>query len=85
MGIPKEIRSRVFDLFFTTKEIGQGTGQGLALVHAIVVERHGGTIRLETELGVGTAFIIRLPVGDSPEPCAAACSPDAAAAETNEL
>ena len=65
-GIPEEIRPRVFDLFFTTKEIGQGTGQGLALVDAIVVERHGGTIRLETELGVGTAFIIRLPVGDPP-------------------
>ena len=74
-GIPEEIRPRVFDLFFTTKEIGQGTGQGLALVHAIVVERHGGTIRLETELGVGTAFIIRLPVGDPPAPCAAACPP----------
>ena len=62
VGIPEEIRSRVFDLFFTTKEVGQGTGQGLALVHAIVVEKHGGTIRFETQVGRGTAFIIRLPV-----------------------
>ena len=74
-GIPEEVRPRVFDLFFTTKEIGLGTGQGLALVHAIVVERHGGTIRLETEVGVGTTFIIRLPVGDPAEPCAAAVRP----------
>ena len=61
-GIPEEIRPRVFDMFFTTKEVGQGTGQGLALVHAIVVEKHGGTIRFETEAGRGTTFIVRLPI-----------------------
>ena len=71
MGIPEEIRSRVFDLFFTTKEVGQGTGQGLALVHAVVVEKHGGTIRFETEVGRGTTFIIRLPIAGQPDRCAA--------------
>ena len=61
-GIPEEIRSRVFDLFFTTKEVGRGTGQGLALTQAIVVDKHGGTIDFETEVGRGTAFIVRLPI-----------------------
>jgi two-component system, NtrC family, sensor kinase len=84
-GIPEEVRSRVFDLFFTTKEVGQGTGQGLALVHAIVVERHGGTVRLETKLGVGTAFIVRLPVDQSPAPCAAAGLPGTEAAKNEDL
>jgi signal transduction histidine kinase len=62
VGIPEEIRPRIFDLFFTTKDVGQGTGQGLALAHAIVVEKHGGTIGYETELGRGSTFIVRLPV-----------------------
>jgi signal transduction histidine kinase len=59
-GIPEAIRERVFDPFFTTKEVGRGTGQGLAIAHSII-ERHGGTIRFETEVGVGTTFRIRLP------------------------
>ena len=67
-GIPEEIRPRVFDLFFTTKEVGQGTGQGLALAHAIVVEKHGGTIHFETEVGRGTTFIVRLPIDGQSEP-----------------
>ncbi len=61
-GIPRAIRDRVFDPFFTTKEVGRGTGQGLAIVHSIITERHGGTIRLETELGRGTEFIVQLPI-----------------------
>jgi len=61
-GIPEQFRSRVFDPFFTTKEVGRGTGQGLALAHSIVTEMHGGTISFETEVGRGTAFIIRLPM-----------------------
>ncbi|MDZ7616472.1 MAG: ATP-binding protein, partial [Patescibacteria group bacterium] len=61
-GIPPAIRDRVFDPFFTTKEVGRGTGQGLAIAHSIITERHGGTIRLETEVGKGTEFIIRLPI-----------------------
>ncbi|KIX11094.1 PAS domain S-box protein [Dethiosulfatarculus sandiegensis] len=61
-GIPEEILPRIFDPFFTTKEVGKGTGQGLALVNAIVVEKHGGNIEVETEIGKGTSFIIQLPV-----------------------
>jgi signal transduction histidine kinase len=67
MGIPEEVRPQVFDLFFTTKEVGRGTGQGLALAHAIVVEKHGGTIDFETEIGRGTTFVVRLPVGGEAE------------------
>lgn len=62
VGIAEELRHRVFDLFFTTKEVGQGTGQGLALAHAIIVDKHGGTIDFESEVGRGTTFFVRLPV-----------------------
>jgi len=64
-GIPAAIRTKVFDPFFTTKEIGKGTGQGLALAHSVVVQRHRGSITFETEEGVGTVFIIRLPLTES--------------------
>jgi signal transduction histidine kinase len=61
-GIPVEVRSRIFDPFFTTKEVGKGTGQGLAIARTVIVEKHGGTLHFETELGKGTTFYIRLPV-----------------------
>jgi PAS domain S-box-containing protein len=61
-GIPKDIQSKIFNPFFTTKEVGRGTGQGLHIVHAIIVNKHGGTIRFESEIGKGTTFIIRLPI-----------------------
>jgi len=61
-GITEEVRPKVFQLFFTTKEAGRGTGQGLAIARAIVVEKHGGSIDFETEVGKGTTFIIRLPI-----------------------
>ena len=63
-GIPKDIRPKVFDHFFTTKEVGKGTGQGLTIAHAIVTEKHGGTITFETEVGQGTTFVVRLPIAD---------------------
>ena len=62
-GVPEEIRSRIFEPFFTTKPVGKGTGQGLALAHAVVVRRHGGSIWFDTEVGKGTTFYIRLPQG----------------------
>ena len=61
-GIPPEIRARVFDPFFTTKDVGKGTGQGLAIAHATVVKKHNGGLMLESEVGKGTTFIIRLPI-----------------------
>ena len=62
-GIPAEIRSKILDPFFTTKEVGRGTGQGLAIAHAVVVEKHGGTLSFDTEINQGTTFIVRLPIG----------------------
>jgi signal transduction histidine kinase len=57
-----EIAARIFDPFFTTKAVGKGTGQGLAITHNVVVDKHGGTIRVESKPGAGTTFIIRLPL-----------------------
>ena len=64
-GIPEAIRPRIFDPFFTTKEVGQGTGQGLSIARSIVVTKHHGSLTFESEVGKGTTFTIRLPIGDS--------------------
>ena len=61
-GIPEHIRHRIFDLFFTTKEPGRGTGQGLAIAHSVIVDKHDGSIDIETEENKGTTFVIRLPI-----------------------
>ncbi len=61
-GIPEHIRHRIFDLFFTTKEPGRGTGQGLAIAHSVIVDKHDGSIEIETEENNGTTFVIRLPI-----------------------
>jgi signal transduction histidine kinase len=61
-GIPEAIRHRVFDPFFTTMEVGKGTGQGLAIARSVVVTKHGGTLTFESEVGKGTTFTIRLPM-----------------------
>jgi signal transduction histidine kinase len=61
-GIPAEHQARVFDHFFTTKEVGRGTGQGLSMARRVIVEKHRGTLTFETEAGRGTTFIIRLPI-----------------------
>ena len=63
-GIPVELVDRIFDPFFTTKDVGKGTGQGLAICHDIIVNKHGGTIGIESEEGDGTIFIMSLPAGD---------------------
>ncbi|MBL4699698.1 MAG: PAS domain S-box protein [Phycisphaeraceae bacterium] len=61
-GIPESIIARVFDPFTTTKAVGHGTGQGLAIAHTVVVDKHQGKISIETEVGVGTTFTILLPI-----------------------
>jgi PAS domain S-box-containing protein len=61
-GIPEAIQSKVFDPFFTTKPVGQGTGQGLAIAHSVIVQKHRGTITLESKPGQGTTLTIKLPL-----------------------
>jgi signal transduction histidine kinase len=61
VGIPEDLLSSIFDPFFTTKPIGKGTGLGLSICFAII-ERHGGTMRVRSQLGIGTEFTFILPV-----------------------
>jgi signal transduction histidine kinase len=61
-GIPEQLRDKVFEPFFTTKEVGKGTGQGLAIVRSVIVQKHQGKIWFESESGIGTSFIIELPI-----------------------
>lgn len=75
-GIPKTIRERIFEPFFTTKEVGRGTGQGLAFAHAVVVQKHGGKLWVESEVGVGSTFGLRLPSGQNRLGEGALSSPD---------
>ena len=66
-GISDEDLERIFDPFFTTKEVGHGTGLGLAISYGIIKE-HKGTISVESQVGQGTTFTIRLPVTTESEP-----------------
>jgi PAS domain S-box-containing protein len=61
-GIPEEIRECIYDQFFTTKQVGQGTGQGLSMARKVIVNGHNGSIDFTTEMGKGTTFIVKLPV-----------------------
>ena len=64
-GIPPELRERIFDAFFTTKPAGEGTGLGLEIVRKII-EKHGGRIAVESEVGRGSTFTVSLPVAGRP-------------------
>jgi two-component system, NtrC family, sensor kinase len=64
-GIPPGVRDKIFDPFFTTKGIGKGTGQGLAIVQAIIVKGHSGRVDFATEMGKGTTFRMFLPLSES--------------------
>ncbi len=61
-GMPEKVQLRIFDPFYTTKRVGKGTGQGLTISHDVIVEKHHGTIDVESEMGKGSCFIIRLPL-----------------------
>jgi signal transduction histidine kinase len=61
IGIPAELRDKLFQPFFTTKPTGEGTGLGLSISYDIVTQQHGGTIEVESELGKFTEFTVRLP------------------------
>lgn len=63
-GIPEEIQEHVFTPFFTTKDVGHGTGQGLAIARSVIVDKHDGTLDFESVPGAGTTFIVRLPLED---------------------
>ena len=62
VGINEKIKNNIFDPFFSTKEVGRGTGQGLSISHDIVVNKHSGEIVFETVEGSGTTFFVRLPI-----------------------
>jgi signal transduction histidine kinase len=61
-GIPLEIQKRIFEMFFTTKPVGKGTGMGLAISHQIVTEKHGGELLMRSQPEMGTEFQILLPL-----------------------
>ncbi|MEP0885392.1 response regulator [Trichocoleus sp. ST-U3] len=62
MGMTKDIKQRIFDHLFTTKPVGKGTGLGLTIAHQIIVEKHGGTLEVNSEWGRGTEFVVTLPI-----------------------
>ncbi|NCC25376.1 MAG: HAMP domain-containing histidine kinase, partial [Deltaproteobacteria bacterium] len=66
-GIPKAIQDRIYDPFFTTKEAGKGTGQGLTIVYSII-QKHGAKIRFTTRQGKGTTFFVEFPLGEEARP-----------------
>jgi signal transduction histidine kinase len=61
-GIADNIQHRIFDPFFTTKPVGKGTGQGLAIAQNVIVRHHGGSIAVESEIGRGATFTVRVPL-----------------------
>jgi signal transduction histidine kinase len=67
MGIPDEIKNRIWEPFFTTKPVGVGTGLGMSITYSII-EKHKGTIDLISEVGKGTEFVISIPKNFTPEP-----------------
>ncbi|MBD6619917.1 PAS domain S-box protein [Komarekiella sp. 'clone 1'] len=62
LGISKEVKQRLFDPFFSTKPIGQGTGMGLSISYQIISQKHGGTLECISQLGCGAEFVISIPL-----------------------
>ena len=61
-GMSQDTQDRIFEPGFTTKEVGKGTGLGMAIVHQIITEKHGGDIKVQSELGQGSTFTLRIPM-----------------------
>ena len=61
-GIEEDIQKKLYDPFFTTKEVGKGTGLGMAISYQIIVEKHGGFLNCLSELDRGTEFEIKIPI-----------------------
>ncbi|MEI1374299.1 response regulator [Nostoc sp. UHCC 0926] len=62
MGMSADVQQKIFDHLFTTKPVGQGTGLGLSIARQIVVEKHGGTLEVNSAIGQGSEFIITIPI-----------------------
>ena len=62
VGMSEQLRSKIFDELFTTKKVGKGTGLGLAIARQIVIEKHGGAIKVDSQLRQGTIFTLLLPI-----------------------
>ncbi len=62
IGIPESIKPRLFEAMFTTKSVGKGTGLGLAIAHQIVIEKHNGSLNVNSQVGEGTEFTIEIPI-----------------------
>jgi two-component system, NtrC family, sensor kinase len=75
-GIPPEILHKIFDPFFTTKPVGQGTGLGLSVSYDIIVTKHHGQILVDSKVGKGTTFTLRLPIAPEPSEAAAPGQPE---------
>jgi signal transduction histidine kinase len=65
-GMPEDVQRNIFDPFYTTKDVGKGTGLGLSITYGIM-EKHNGTISVESEENVGTTFTIELPINQESE------------------
>ncbi|MEC4815344.1 MAG: ATP-binding protein [Scytonema sp. PMC 1069.18] len=62
LGIPQDLMQKIFDPFFTTKPVGKGTGLGLSISYQIIVDKHGGIFKCNSQPGSGTEFWIEIPM-----------------------
>ncbi len=62
IGMSDQVKQKIFDHLFTTKAVGKGTGLGLSITHQIIVEKHGGSLEVNSSLGQGTSFVVAIPV-----------------------